>query len=254
MLRVFSLSIVVKILQIFIKYQSIEMRKMIKKQLAVLMCLAAFVLPATSSYAAESSANVALTSNYVFRGKTLSSDNMAVQGGYDIAQSKDKGWYAGAFLSMFDFGPSNTGNKDGIETDLFAGWKGSFGKQSQFGWDAGFNLYEYQGATNVKGQTEIYGGINYETAFFKLFIGDDDNYSNGDYTYFDFGASFVVVKDIDLNLHAGHTSRDFDKDYNDISATLSKKVNNYDLLLGLTYEDESDDMEFFVTVGKSFDL
>jgi len=224
---------------------------MIKKQLAVLMLIAAFVLPATSSYAVESSANVALTSNYVFRGQTLSSDNMAVQGGYDIAQSKDKGWYAGAFLSMFDEGP---GGGDGIETDLFAGWKGSFGKQSQFGWDAGLILYEYQGATSVKGQTEIFGGINYETAYFKLFIGDDDNFGNGDYTYLDFGASFNVLKDIDLDLHAGLMSRDFAKDYNDVSATLSKEVNGYDLALSLSYEDLTDEMEFFVTVGKSFDL
>ena len=222
---------------------------MIKKQLAVLMLAAAFVLPATSSQAVESSANVALTSNYVFRGQTLSNDNMAVQGGYDIAQSENKGWYAGAFLSMFD-----SGGADGVETDLYAGWKGSFGKQSKFDWDAGLTLYEYQGATNAKGQTEIYGGISYESAYFKLFIGDDDNYSNGDYTYFDFGASFSVLKDIDLDLHAGHTSRDFGKDYNDISAALSKKVNNFDLLLGLTYEDEGDALEFFVTVGKSFDL
>jgi len=224
---------------------------MIKKQLAILMLATAFILPVTSTHAVESSANVALTSNYVFRGLTLSDDNLAIQGGYDIAQSKDKGWYAGAFLSMFDFGP---GGGDGIETDLFAGWKGGFGAQSQFGWDAGLNLYEYQGATNVKGQTEIYGGINYETAYFKLFIGDDSNYSNGDYTYFDFGASFVVLKDLDLNLHAGHTSRDFGEDYNDISATVSKKVNDFDLLLGLTYEDLLNDMKFYVTVGKSFDL
>ena len=224
---------------------------MIKKQLAILMLTTAFVLPVTSSHAVESSANVALTSNYVFRGLSLSDDNLAIQGGYDIAQSKDKGWYAGAFLSMFDFGP---GGGDGIETDLFAGWKGGFGKQSPFGWDAGLNIYEYQGATNIKGQTEIYGGINYETAYFKLFIGDDSNYSNGDYTYLDFGASFVVLKDLDLNLHAGHTSRDFGKDYNDISATVSKKVNDFDLLLGLTYEDLLNDMKFYVTVGKSFDL
>lgn len=222
---------------------------MIRNQLAALMLSAAFILPATTSYAAESSANVGLTSNYVFRGQSLSSDNMAVQGGYDIAQSKNKGWYAGAFLSMFDV----TGG-DGVETDVFAGWKGSFGKKTQFSWDAGVVIYEYQGATNIKGQTEIYGGIGYETAYIKLFIGDDDNQSNGDYTYLDFGASFVVMKDIDLNLHAGLTSRDFNEDYNDISASLSKEVNGYDLLLGLTYEDENDDLEFFVTVGKSFDL
>lgn len=222
---------------------------MMKKQLTALLLSVAFILPATISYAAESSAYVALTSNYVFRGQSLSSDNMAIQGGYDIAQSKDKGWYAGAFLSMFD-----VPGADGVETDVFAGWKGSFGAKSKFDWDAGLNIYEYQGATNVQGQTEIYGGVSYETAYFKLFIGDDDNYTNGDYTYFDFGASFVALKDVDLNLHVGRTSRDFGKDYNDISATLSKTVNNYDLLLGLTYEDEGDEMEFFVTVGKSFDL
>ena len=222
---------------------------MIKKQLVALMLSATLVLPVINAYAVESSANAALTSNYVFRGKTLSNDNVAAQGGYDIAESADKGWYAGTFLSMFD-----DASADGIEVDLYAGWKGGFGKQSKFEWDAGFTLYEYEGATNVKGQTEIYGGINYETAYFKLFIGDDDNFSNGDYTYFDFGASFTVLKDVDLNLHAGHSSRDFAKDYNDISASLGKKVNDFDLLLGLSFEDELDETEFFVTVGKSFDL
>ncbi len=224
---------------------------MIKKQLATLMFSTALILPAATSYAVESSANVALTSNYVFRGQTLSNDNMALQGGYDIAQSKDSGWYAGAFLSMFDSGP---GAEDGIETDIFGGWKGSFGAQSKFNWDAGLAIYEYQGADNVEGQFEIYGGISYETAYIKLYIGDDDNFSNGDYTYFDFGASFVVLKDIDLDLHLGHTSRDFGKNYNDASATLSKQVNGYDIALSLTYEDQGDEMEFFVTVGKSFDL
>lgn len=222
---------------------------MIKKQFMALLLSAVFLTPATISYAAESSAYAALTSNYVFRGQTLSNDNMAIQGGYDIAQSKDKGWYAGTFLSMFD-----TGADDGLETDVFAGWKGSFGKKTQFSWDAGVVIYEYQGAKIEKGQTEFFGSIGYETAYVKLSIGDDDKYSNGGYTYLDFGASFVVMKDIDLNLHAGLSSRDFAKDYNDISASLSKKVNGYDLLLGLTYEDQYDDMEFFVTVGKAFDL
>lgn len=222
-----------------------------KKQLAVMVLAAAFILPVTSSNAVESSANVGLTSNYIFRGQTLSNDNMALQGGYDIAQSKDSGWYVGAFVSMFDQGP---GGEDGIETDIFGGWKGSFRAQSKLGWDAGLALYEYQGTNNEQGQFEIYGGINYETAYFKLFIGDDDNYSNGDYTYFDFGASFVVLKDIDLDLHVGHTSRDFGKDYNDTSATLSKKVNGFDTAVSLTYEDQADELEFLVTIGKSFDL
>lgn len=212
---------------------------------------AAFILPVTSLYAVESSANVALTSNYIFRGQTLSNDNMALQGGYDIAQSKDSGWYAGAFVSMFDQGP---GGEDGLKTDIFGGWKGNFGAQSKLGWDAGLALYEYQGTNNVEGQFEIYGGINYETAYFKLFIGDDDNYTNGDYTYIDLGASFVVLHDIDLELHVGLMSKDFAKDYNDVSATLKKKVNGFDTAVSLTYEDQADELEFLVTIGKSFDL
>lgn len=224
---------------------------MIRKQLAVWMLATAFILPATTTLAAESSVNVALTSNYIFRGQTLSNDNMALQGGFDIAQSKDRGWYAGAFVSMFDQGP---GGEDGLETDIFAGWKGSFGAQSNFGWDAGVILYEYQGANNVKGQFEIFAGINYETAYLKLYIGDDDNRVNGDYTYLEGEASFVVLKDIDLDLHVGHTSRDFARDYFDARATLKKKVNGFDTAVSLTYESLGDEMEFLVTVGKSFDL
>jgi uncharacterized protein (TIGR02001 family) len=225
---------------------------MIKKQLAVIAFAAVSVLPVTSVNAVESSANVALTSNYIFRGQTMSNDNMAVQGGYDIAQSKDSGWYAGVFASMFDFGP---GQEDGIETDIFAGWKGSFGAQSAFGWDAGLIMYEYHGANNVEGQFEIFGGITYETAYLKLFIGDDDNQpTNNDYLYLDGGASFVVLEDIDLDLHVGHMSRDFAKDYFDASATLKKKVNGFDTAVSLTYESLDDEMEFLVTIGKSFDL
>ena len=214
-----------------------------------MMLAVASILPATSSNAVESSANVALTSNYIFRGQTMSNDNMAIQGGYDIAQSKDSGWYAGVFASMFD-----TGVEDGVETDIFGGWKGSFGAQSSFGWDAGLIKYEYQGANNVEGQLEIFGGVTYETAYLKLYIGEYDNQPNSDYTYLDAGASFVVLTDIDLDLHVGHMSRDFAKDYFDASATLKKKVNGFDTAVSLTYESLDDEMEFLVTVGKSFDL
>ena len=222
-----------------------------RKQFMAIMAAATIALPVTTIFAAEQSANVALTSNYVFRGQTLSNDNLAVQGGYDISAAKDKDWYAGVFLSTFDGGP---GSEDGIETDFFAGWKGTFGKKDALGWDVGIVLYEYQGTNNTQGQTEIYAGFSYETALLKLFIGDDDNFSNGDYTYIDLGASFTVMTDVNLDLHVGHMARDFAKDYNDVSATLSKEVKGYDLGLSLTYEDAADEMEFFVTVAKKFDL
>lgn len=218
---------------------------------AVLASIAVVAVPVTTSVAAEQSANVALTSNYVFRGITQTDDGVALQGSYDIKQSKDDmGWYAGVFGSNVD----NGNNADGLEIDVYGGWKGSFGKQSALGYEVGGIVYNYTDSNFSKDIKEIFAGINYETAYFKLFIGDDGNQANGDYTYFDFGASFVIMKDIDLDLHAGHTSRDFAKDYYDASAALSMEVKSYDLSLSLTFEDLTDEVEFFVTVGKEFEL
>lgn len=212
---------------------------MIKKQLAVLILSAAIVLPATSSYATESSANVAVTSNYVFRGQTQTDDGAAIQGGYDIAQSKDTGWYAGVWGSNVD---------DGLEIDLYGGWKGTFGKQGVMGYDVGAVTYQYTDSA-YSDSTEIYAGISYETAYAKLYFGDDD--TSGSYTYIDVGASFVVFSDMDLDLHVGHLS---ESSVLDASASLSTEIKGYDLSLGLTFEDENDDVEFFVTVAKEFDL
>lgn len=215
---------------------------MIKKQLAALMLAAAFVLPATSSIAAESSANVAITSNYVFRGQTQTDDGAALQGGYDIQQSKDKGWYAGVWGSNVD---------NGLEIDLYGGWKGTFGQQSVLGYDVGAIAYQYTDSVNTD-VTEIYAGVSYETAYAKVFFGNGSGISS--YNYLDVGASFVIFTDIDLDLHAGRYLSS--PSSNDISASLSTEIKGYDLSLGLTYEDAGpkSDVEFFVTIGKEFDL
>lgn len=208
------------------------------KKIAAVLLSAVFIFPAQSN-ATESSANVSLVSNYVFRGQTQTDDGAAVQGGYDIQQSKDKGWYAGAWGSNVD---------KGLEIDLYGGWKGTFGDKNNLGYDVGAVVYQYTDSvyTDI---TEIYAGMSYETAYAKVYFGNGSGISS--YNYIDLGASFVVMKDIDLDLHFGHLSK---PSINDVSATLSTEVKGYDLGLGLTFEDSRDDFEFFVTVGKSFDL
>lgn len=208
-----------------------------------MMLTAAFILPATSSNAVESSAFAQVTSNYVFRGQTQTNDDPAIQAGYDIKQSKDDlGWYAGVFGSNVT---------DGFEVDLFGGWKGSFGQQSNMGYDVGAVLYNYSDNiyTDV---TELYAGINYETAFLKLYLGNGSGISS--YKFLDAGASFIIMQDIDLNLHAGR--RLTSKSWNYVGADLKMEIKGFDLGLGLTLEDEGvkNDVEFFVTVGKTFDL
>jgi len=212
-----------------------------KRLVAVLASVAVFALPVSASIAAESSAFAAVTSNYVFRGQTQTKDDPAVQAGYDIQQSKnDMGWYAGAFASTVD---------KGTEIDLFGGWKGAFNKE--MGYDVGAILYEYSDSQYTD-TTEIYAGVNYETAYVKLYMGNGSGINS--YNYLDFGASFVVLKDIDLDLHFGRYLSS--PSSSDLSAIVSMDVKGFDLSLGLTYEDAGakSDVEFFVTVGKTFDL
>ncbi len=215
-----------------------------------LTLVAIFVLPVSVTIAAESSANVAVTSNYVFRGQTQSDDGVAAQASYDIKQTNnDIGWYAGTFASMVDGG---TSGGSGLEVDLFGGWKGSFGKQSVLGYDVGAITYQYTDSKFSTDLTEFFAGVSYETAYVKLFMGNGSGIKS--YNYLDVGASFVVFSDLDLDLHAGRYLSS--PSSNDISASLSTEIKGFDLSLGLTYEDAGpkSDFEFFVTVGKLFDL
>jgi uncharacterized protein (TIGR02001 family) len=93
------------------------------------------------------SANVALASEYVFRGFSQTSEGAAIQGGFDATCGL---FYAGAWASNLDWGPVT--NFDGttvstwasIEVDLYAGLKGKHGR---FGWDLGAIWYTYPNST-----------------------------------------------------------------------------------------------------------
>lgn len=76
-------------------------------------------------------ANVALTTDYVFRGVSLSDNGPAVQGGFDYTADL---FYAGVWASNV---------VEGIELDLYAGWTPSTGP---IDWDIGAIGYFYPGA------------------------------------------------------------------------------------------------------------
>ena len=65
------------------------------------------------------SANAALTTDYRFRGVSLSGGDPAVQGGFDVAH--DSGFYIGTWASSIDGGPSF----GELEFDIYAGWSGN---------------------------------------------------------------------------------------------------------------------------------
>ncbi len=66
------------------------------------------------------SANVALTSEYRFRGVDLSGGNMAIQGGFDLATSA--GFYVGTWASSLD---EDTVGYGSTEVDVYGGWSGN---------------------------------------------------------------------------------------------------------------------------------
>ena len=64
------------------------------------------------------SANVALTTDYRFRGVSLSGGDPALQGGFDVAH--DSGFYIGTWASSIKGGPAY----GDLELDIYAGWGG----------------------------------------------------------------------------------------------------------------------------------
>ena len=85
--------------------------------------------------AQDISANVAVTSDYVFRGVSQTQEDPAIQAGVDLTQDV---LYAGAWASNVDFGDGETD----AEIDLYAGVRPEFGG---FDWDVGVVGYLYPG-------------------------------------------------------------------------------------------------------------
>ena len=83
--------------------------------------------------AQDVSANVAVTSDYVFRGVSQTQEEPAIQAGVDVTQGV---FYAGAWASNVDFGDDQTD----AEVDLYVGVRPEFGG---FNWDVGVVGYLY---------------------------------------------------------------------------------------------------------------
>ena len=114
-------------------------------------------------------ANVALTTNYKFRGQDqdmigkngfakTSAFKPAIQGGFDYASAS--GWYVGNWNSSV-----NWQNGNSIESDLYGGYKF---KAGLFDLDFGALTYIYPG-NSAGATTELYGAATYSDDAFGAF-------------------------------------------------------------------------------------
>ncbi|EAQ29185.1 hypothetical protein NAP1_00395 [Erythrobacter sp. NAP1] len=101
------------------------------------------------------SANVALTSEYRFRGVDLSGGELAVQGGFDVSHSS--GFYVGTWASNLD---EDTVGYGSLELDLYGGWSGNVAEAVSV--DVGFIAYTYPDApAGDFDYYEFYGSLGF---------------------------------------------------------------------------------------------
>ncbi len=135
----------------------------ITRKMGLVSLLPAVFLSVTSQAALaadklELSANVAMTSDYVWRGVSQTQEQFAVQGGFDASYNI---FYAGLWGSNVDFGDVDPVVADAtdVELDIYFGVKP---KYRGYDFDFGAIFYRYPDATSDNNFMELKAGVSYE--------------------------------------------------------------------------------------------
>ncbi|MDD2699930.1 MAG: TorF family putative porin [Sideroxydans sp.] len=205
---------------------------MLKKKLLVAALVAAFAAPAMAEETSPFSANVSITTNYLYRGISQTGNKPALQGGFDYAH--ESGFYAGVWGSSISWlGDFGTANNAGTEFDTYLGYSG---EASGIGYDVGFLRYNYPGdyGSNLSANTnEIYGSVSYMflTAKYSRSTGDLFGVANSSGSgYFDLSASYDVEDaGVTVGAHYGKQTiaNSPSSDYTDYNFSVSKEIGGY---------------------------
>ena len=156
-----------------------------------------------SLQAAEFEGNIALSSEYMWRGMTQSDGEAAVSGGFDI--SGESGAYFGVWGSNVEYGDDAT-----MELDYYFGYAGE--TESGLSYDIGYLLYDFPGADYDA--EEIYLGLGYSYFGVTYYAGQDDAPDNVEFSvslgetglgltigdYDDVGQYTILAYDIPISL------------------------------------------------------
>ena len=128
---------------------------------------------AMSLQAAEFESNVAISSDYIWRGMTQTNEEPAVSGGFDIAG--DNGLYFGTWASNVEFGDDAA-----LELDWYAGYASEF--SNGLSYDIGYLAYTYPGEDSLDFE-EIYLGLGYSYFGYTFSSGQDDSSDNSELSF-----------------------------------------------------------------------
>lgn len=197
---------------------------------------------------AEFSANVAMTTDYVWRGTSQADGGPAIQGGIDY--NHESGFYVGTWASNVDWDEVGVTDPVSVEWDVYGGFGTDLTDKLSF--DIGIVRYMYPNTSYDADWTELYGSLTYaftdtvsltgsvahSTDVFAL--GDDGTYVNAE-------LSIGLPQDFGLTAAIGHYSFANTtglNDYTDWKLALSKSYGGFDFELAYT---DTDDDTFFVS-------
>ena len=230
--------------------------------------ISALCFAATSMFAASSamawesedgqhstSASVALSSEYIWRGISQTDGDVAISGSFDYAHSS--GFYAGTWASSYDFDDDASS-----EVDIYAGFAGEFG-DTGIGYDIGALRYIFPGEDY--NWNEVYGSLSYSIFTASVAYSSDTLGSDEDGYYYALDAGYDLP--MGLSLYGGVGFYDADEDtfgvddsYSHYWVGVSKDIAGF--TFDLSYQDADSDAEdifddraeetFLFSVSKSF--
>ena len=205
--------------------------------------------------AAEVEANVALATDYVFRGFSQTDEDPAISGGFDY--SFDNGFSIGTWASNVNFGDDAS-----AEIDLYAGYGFEIAQDTSL--DLTYVYYVYPGETDALNYSEFQASVSFSNnvslglIYSPDYFGSDDSaiILNADY-------SIGLSENFGLDLHVGYSDVDSDSffddgedSYVDYSAALTTSTAGVDLALtyyGTDLDDiDAADDRIVVSISKSF--
>lgn len=234
-----------------------------KKTILAAAVFSAFACSASAQQAATAehtfTGNVALVSDYRFRGISQTFKKPAIQGGFDYAHSS--GFYVGNWNSNV----SGVQYPDGasLEMDFYGGYK--FEVAPGIGLDAGVLKYYYPEARNAAGDKfdalELYVGASWKWLSAKYSRSLDDEYfgfadARGS-DYIELNANVEIMEKTVLGLHVGHQKfrRSGDYNYTDYKLGLTRDLGF--ATVGLAYVTTNADSDLYTYTsgrGKSKDV
>ncbi|WP_066772587.1 TorF family putative porin [Croceicoccus mobilis] len=183
------------------------MKNMLRGLLAASILAGAAV--ATPAFAQDEgeitvSANVAMVTDYRFRGVSYSGGDFAIQGGVDIGHSS--GFYIGTWASSLE--PTSTGYGN-TEVDLYGGYSGAISDTLSF--DVGLLYYLYPSASGDTDYFEPYASLTAAVGPAEVTAGvayawEQDSTLNQDnlYLYADVGFG-IPNTPVSVSGHLGYT-------------------------------------------------